>query len=403
MLAIALLVATGACSKSCRSASAGGACVVDVVTGDEDTCLKLGDGSYRCRGRRDSDSLTHGKWPGLSAPQPWVAIPSQFKTLRLAAERTCGLDADGTLWCWGRNRYDLESKNITEPNPVAMRKFGSGIQSFEARQENTCVVREGQVFCMGLGADYTKVDQIQGLEPGVVWVGVGTRLGCASTRRDLYCWGAQAWAQPEGSPHEVYAVSGSTETAVHIGTLPDDFAEGALGAAAGCARTRSQRVFCWGSPHSGEWGTGVRARCEKTPCPQYDLRSLHEVAIISGSATHLAGGAATFCVTRTDRSVWCWGNNNNELVSPRTAYDPERKVVSEVDEPLPVQKTGVGTDNAEIHLATAHACVKKVDGTVVCWGSNSYQQIADGACADNACAPRELSYDCSAEHPSREP
>lgn len=249
ILAVTLLLTVGACSKSCRAGSAGGACDVDVVTGDDATCLKLGDGSYRCRGENDGSALTHGEWPGLSAPRPWIAIPSQFNSIRLAPGRTCALGADQTLWCWGRNGRDLESKNLTEPNPVPMKKFGTGIQSFDANRENTCVVRQGQVFCMGLRSDNSRFVQIRGLPPDVLWVGVGIWLGCPATQKDIYCWGRYAWAQPDGSPHEIESLLGDNESAVHIGTLPDNFAQGAVGATAGCAMTTSRRVFCWGNTH----------------------------------------------------------------------------------------------------------------------------------------------------------
>ncbi|MEO7034495.1 MAG: hypothetical protein ABI335_11785, partial [Polyangiaceae bacterium] len=134
----AMLAATAgsavACTKSCHSAVAAGptACVVDVITGGDATCLKLGDGSYRCRGENDGTALTHGKWSGLSAPRPWIAMPNQVSSLVLSNGRSCGLDAQGVLWCWGRTDLSLETQNYTEPAPVPLRKFGSNIQSFDA-------------------------------------------------------------------------------------------------------------------------------------------------------------------------------------------------------------------------------------------------------------------------------
>ncbi len=391
------------CSKSCHGSGASAACVVDVIAGGDATCLRLRDGSYRCRGENDGFAFTHGEWPGLSAPRPWVAMPSQFNSIRLSPGRTCGLDADRTLWCWGRNSFDLHPSHDTEPTPLAMRRFGTGIQSYDANRENTCVVREGHVSCIGFNGRYEPT-LIQGLPPDVIWVGVGIWLGCAATRRDIFCWGRYGWAQPNGSPHAIEPdFRGDTATAVKVGSLPADFAGGALGAAAGCALSNLHRVYCWGNAHWGEWGTGVITRCDDTPCAEHDFRSLHEVALVSGDATQLMGGGATFCVVRTDHTLWCWGNNNNERVSSRTTYDPDRKMMVEVDEPLPIQLKRLGSDNAEVRLGTAHGCVKKLDGSVVCWGSNYYRQVADDACLADACFPRELSYDCQAVPPAPAP
>ncbi len=391
------------CSKSCHGSGASAACVVDVIAGGDATCLRLRDGSYRCRGENDGFAFTHGEWPGLSAPRPWVAMPSQFNSIRLSPGRTCGLDADRTLWCWGRNSFDLHPSHDTEPTPLAMRRFGTGIQSYDANQENTCVVREGQVFCIGFNGRYEPTP-IQGLPSDVIWVGVGNSLGCAATRRDVYCWGGYSWTQPDGSPYVLWgSLPAQPDSAVKVGTLPDEFSEGAVGVQAGCALTKSQRLYCWGGTNSGEWGTGALSHCQAAPCPEYNFRSLHEVLSISGSAIHLVGGAATFCATRTDHTVWCWGGNGKEVVSTRTAYDPERKAMAEVDEPSPVEQKRLGANNAEVRLGDAHGCVKKLDGSVVCWGSNYYRQITDDACLANACFPRELSYDCSAVQPARSP
>ncbi|MEO7034494.1 MAG: hypothetical protein ABI335_11780, partial [Polyangiaceae bacterium] len=299
-------------------------------------------------------------------------------------------DAQGVLWCWGRTDLSLETQNYTEPAPVPLRKFGSNIQSFDANQSNTCVVRDGTVYCMALGP---QVAAIAGLPPGIRSVAVGTWLGCATTQSDVFCWGSPQWAEPKGSPHEIWQVIHDMKNAVHVGTLPQGIAQLAVSANAGCALTQAHKVYCWGDTHSGEWGTGVQSRCEQVACPEYDFRSLHEVTALPTPVTQLSAGAATFCAVGSDHSVWCWGSNNGQLVSTRHEYEPKRIPV--VDEPLPVQNVALGNDNAEVRLGNMHGCVKKLDGRIVCWGNNRYNQISDGDCRYGSCPPTELSYDCS--------
>jgi alpha-tubulin suppressor-like RCC1 family protein len=358
---------------------------VDVVTGGDATCLKLGDGSYRCRGENDGTALTTGKWPGLSAPGPWIATPNQVSSLRLSNGRSCGLDAQGALWCWGRTNLTLETQNEAEPAPVPLRKFGSKIQSFDANQSNTCVVRDDAVYCMGLSARPADVAAITGLPPGIRSVGVGTWFGCAATQTDVFCWGQQRWVEGPPLPN--------VRTALRFGTVPEGIAQIAVSAHAGCALSQGHRVYCWGFSYSGEWGTGVFSRCEKQSCPEYDFRSLHEVTALPTPVTQLSAGTATFCAVGSDHTVWCWGSNNDQLVSTRHEYDPKRIPV--VDEPLPVQNVALGNDNAEVRLGGTHACVKKLDGRIVCWGRNRYHQIADSDCRLHSCPPTELSYECS--------
>ncbi|MBK6849450.1 MAG: hypothetical protein IPG96_18635 [Proteobacteria bacterium] len=76
------------------------------------------------------------------------------------------------------------------------------------------------------------------------------------------------------------------------------------------------------------------------------------------------------CVRRGDGSVWCWGKNDFGQLGDGTT----------VTRPTPGRVTGLGTAVAIEQLAAApyHVCARRTDGTVWCWGHNSYGQLGDG-------------------------
>jgi alpha-tubulin suppressor-like RCC1 family protein len=77
------------------------------------------------------------------------------------------------------------------------------------------------------------------------------------------------------------------------------------------------------------------------------------------------------CALHSDGRVFCWGNrvNGNEsgqLGRGNTTAGPT---------PMPV--TGIA-DAAQIAVGWQHACARRRNNTVVCWGSNVYGQLGDG-------------------------
>ncbi|MFH1162005.1 MAG: peptidoglycan-binding protein [Candidatus Jorgensenbacteria bacterium] len=67
------------------------------------------------------------------------------------------------------------------------------------------------------------------------------------------------------------------------------------------------------------------------------------------------------CVVKTDGTALCWGNNSYGQLGDGT-------LVAKT-EPTQVFGLGPGT-TASISMGRMHACALKIDGSVVCWGSN---------------------------------
>jgi alpha-tubulin suppressor-like RCC1 family protein len=121
-------------------------------------------------------------------------------------------------------------------------------------------------------------------------------------------------------------------------------------------------VRCWGDDTYGELGDGQTERIE-----------LHAVdAPGFRGATELALGTFHTCALYPDRTVQCvgrnsYGNFGNGALGDGTAAD--RATLAPV----------VGLSNV-VHIAAGafHTCAVLGDGTVRCWGGNTYGQCGDG-------------------------
>ncbi len=75
------------------------------------------------------------------------------------------------------------------------------------------------------------------------------------------------------------------------------------------------------------------------------------------------------CGVLVDGSAWCWGNNSYYQLGNGTASTYL----------LPSRVFGMDAGVVDIVAGWTHACSLKVDGTVWCWGENSYGQLGDNS------------------------
>jgi alpha-tubulin suppressor-like RCC1 family protein len=92
-------------------------------------------------------------------------------------------------------------------------------------------------------------------------------------------------------------------------------------------------------------------------------------------AIDLSAGKDAVCAVRADHTVWCWGLSATWLLRGVAAgTQGERK---------PTQIAGLA-DVAAISLGVDHACARKTDGTLWCWGDNQLGQLGDGTTTSRA-------------------
>ena len=132
-----------------------------------------------------------------------------------------------------------------------------------------------------------------------------------------------------------------------------------------CGLLKGGEVQCWGLNFNGELGNGTTTNSDIPVA----VRGI-------SNAVAIAAGSGSTCATLSDGSSQCWGDNTyGELGNGTT-----------VNSPTPVTVTGI--TNARVSKITAQvpvvvgsgdACAVLSDGSVQCWGDNTYGQLGSGA------------------------
>ncbi len=126
-----------------------------------------------------------------------------------------------------------------------------------------------------------------------------------------------------------------------------------------CGVTTNGTIYCWGAGLNGELGNGGNSSS--------NLR-VQESTVNSNWAS-VTGGWAHSCATRTDGSLWCWGDNGEGQLG----------IGNSVDKNSPTRESTAATDWAAVSAGGYHTCARKTSGAVYCWGMNDHGQIGQNS------------------------
>lgn len=102
-------------------------------------------------------------------------------------------------------------------------------------------------------------------------------------------------------------------------------------------------------------------KCRRSLAPQFSyLVALGLSAFCAPTTRSGAGAITTTSWFRRERRIMLSGKSSRRRMNRRLC---DRRL---------------GTDVAEVRLGATHACVKKLDGSIVCWGNNLYGQSPTG-------------------------
>ena len=309
-----------------------------------------------------------------------MQVPGFTTTYRVNAGTwdTCASKNDGSLWCWGDNSFG-QLGNSSYPNgdsgvPVRTSGFGAGRTATQiaAGANHTCVrANDGSVWCWGSGgfnqmgnggtssSDPVQVSFGAGITASRLFAGGNTT--CALTSDTfLTCWGRNNKGQIGNGTTQ--ASSGVTPTAVT--GVPSTFtvSDVEVGDQHVCAVVSGgAAVRCWGYDNKGQLGTVSDGNTDKSTATPTDS--------VGGTARSVSAGTQFTCVTLTDNSASCFGNNANGQLGrgslpPSTASAPGTTSVAGA-----INKVVTGAN---------HACALMTAGTVQCWGSSSVGQVGNG-------------------------
>lgn len=390
--------------------------------GGTHACGISDDGTLWCWGRNDLGQLGTGDWITSSVPVQvgddidWADVSAGFK-------HTCGLTNSGDLYCWGSNfdgqagiPIDETTAVLPEPALVAPGMSWAAVSAggfSTVGAGSTCgMTADGSVWCWGTGSDGQlgngdagwKVTSPRQVGADSDWVELGAAPFARKADGSLWNWGrvgaiyefsageivdaedplrratpAQlvSSAKPGlGSVHSCYVRGDGTLWCAPARACATPHEEGVhsclwafaqVGADADwllvsddandtqrCAIKTSGALFCWGENDDGEVGDGTMIP-RPLPVPVASEQTWSRVAT---SYWHTCG-------VQSDGTLWCWG----EDVQGELGVGVEQSSV-----PLQV---GSDADWADVQVYFGTSCATKRDGSLWCWG----ESIGDGSIA----------------------
>ena len=139
-----------------------------------------------------------------------------------------------------------------------------------------------------------------------------------------------------------------------------------------CGIKSDKSLWCWGDNTDGQLGDGTSGTDRLSPVE------------VSGSATwkSIYDGSPQYgehsCAVRTDDTGWCWGDNQYGELGDGTTDNSL----------IPVEISGNATWKI-VSAGTLHSCGLKTDDTAWCWGYNT-GSLGDGT-TNNSLTPIEVS------------
>jgi len=358
--------------------------VTDITAGAYHTCALISDGTVTCWGDNYSGQLGDGSNTTSYVPVAVTGGALTDKTvtdITAGGDHTCALISDGTVTCWGSNGYgQLGTGDDTNRNvPVAVTSGAltdKTVTDITAGASHTCaLISDGTVTCWGYNGDgqlgdgsnttsYVPVAVTGGAltDKTVTDITAGASHTCALiSDGTVTCWGDNF----NGLLGDGSNTNSNLPVAVAGGALTDKtVTDITAGAYHTCALISDGTVTCWGWNYYGQLGTGD------------DTNRNVPVAVTGGAlagktVTDITAGGGHTCALISDGTVTCWGWNYYGQLG--TGDDTNRNV--------PVAVTSGALTNKTVTDITAgggHTCALISDGTVTCWGWNSYGQLGTG-------------------------
>jgi alpha-tubulin suppressor-like RCC1 family protein len=348
-----------------------------VATGAFHTCAMKVDGTVKCWGRNNEGQLGRGTTQNVNNDFPAaVTFAGSVVAIAAGAYHSCALLAGGTIQCWGRND-ELQVGDASGASPISAptntRSFATvPALGIAAGGYHSCaLMSDGTVMCWGdnrykqstTGA-YASTHTAQPVTgvTGATAVTAGAYHTCALVGGGgAVCWGYNNDGQT--------GTTASSSNTVAISATQIDAATGAgmnglanFGGWHSCAVLTTGAVSCWGFNGFGALGNGSTG-----PTPL----GVPITASLVGVASAVASGGFHTCAIAAGL-VSCWGANDSAQLG-RAAIGGSM--------PIPGVVVGALPPAVSVDAGGYHTCAVFSGGTddVRCWGRNIEGQVGRAA------------------------
>ena len=333
------------------------------VGGDKGyTCGIQADGSLWCWGDNESGELGDGTTTNQLVPEQIGT--AKWTSLALGNNYVCGIQSDGSLSCWGSNNYGQLGDGTTNQQLTPEKAIGGSWTAVAAASVHTCAVDNQQgLWCWGDNGDGelgTGDQQAQSqplfIAESKVAVAVGDRHTCAiDVNGQLECFGNAAHGQLADAQagSNGYVLSPTPVSDFHAVRV-------AAGGDQTCLVDDEHHLVCTGRNDVGQLGSSPG---EAHVPVRADTRT--NWATLSASGSHACG-------TTADGMTWCWGGGGDGELGDGTQFDRQQPV-----------NAGVGY--AQVVTGPTATIGLMADGSAWLWGYDGVAQ-ADMTTAEQLAA-----------------
>jgi alpha-tubulin suppressor-like RCC1 family protein len=336
--------------------------IADFWTGVENVCAALRSGDVVCTGSNTGMQLGTGSQADSATSV--ANLTEGVIDIRIGDAfpgAACALEPAGTV-------KSLGAMEGLSPMP---RDMGlTGIRQIAAGAYHFCALTDaGGVKCWGnnlrgvLGTgntqpSYTPVD-VQGLPGPMSGIFAGSLRTCATTAAGaLYCWGEDRYGSAGGPGN-----SSGIFTPIPVARARAGIRSAGLSLDVTCVLTEAGRVQCMGSVP--DYGLGY-------PSTEPGGNPLAEVLNQSPRALALSERAS--CALAGEGTLRCWGDNSGGLYGDGSTESASAPVIAQ---------TGL----RDVAMGRTHACGIALDKTLRCWGDNTYGQLGNGTTGGSSASP----------------
>jgi len=348
------------------------------AAGGYHTCALLDDKSLKCWGNNNNgqlglgDNKDRGDASGeMGENLPAVDLGTGRTATAIAASRDhmCALLDDKSVKCWGYNTNGQLGLGDTNQRGDASGEMGDDLPAVD----------------LGTGRVATAIV-------------LGQRFTCALLfDKSVKCWGDNGSGNL-GIGDTDHRGDRADEMGDNLPTVNLGTGRLATSITAGhahmCALLDDKSVKCWGYNYFGGLGQGHRQSRGGSSWHMGD--NLPAVDLGTGrTATAIAAGGYHTCALLDDKSVKCWGYNNNGQLGIGDTKD-RGDAYGEMGDNLPAVDLGTGRTATAIAAGGYHTCALLDDKSLKCWGKNSNGQLGLGDTKDRGDVSGEMGDDLPA-------